>query len=88
MPNDVASIRAHYVEVRRARLAYIGWRAACHRTRTNRAGNPAEGGVALKGGDLPVQGSTPCPTSEAGDSSASASTVKGTSQCAAIAPQS
>lgn len=88
MDRDVASIRAHYAEVRRARLAYIRWRAACHRTRTHRAGNPAEGGVALKGGNLPDPSSTPCPTTEAGDSPASEPTVKGTSQCAAIVARS
>jgi hypothetical protein len=84
MNRDVASIRAHYAEVRHARLAYIRWRAQVHRTRHHRAGNPAARGVALKGGDLPDPVSTPCPTTEAGDSSASALAVKGTSQCDAV----
>jgi hypothetical protein len=84
MPNDVASIRAHYVEVRRARLAYLRWRAERHRTRVRRAGNSAGGAVGVKGGDLPEPSSTPCPSTEAGDSPASEPPVKGTSQCAAI----
>ena len=84
MSSNVASIRSHYAEVRRARLAHIRRCAERHRTRHHRAGNPVARGVALKGGDLPDPSSTPCPTTEAGDSSASALTVKGTSQCAAV----
>ncbi len=88
MSSDITFMRAHYAEVRRARLAYIRWRAACHRTRTHRAGNPAESAVALKGGDLPEPSSTSCPSTEADHSSASEPTLKGTSQCAAIVPLS
>ncbi len=84
MKGDVASIRAHYIEVRRARLAYIRWRAQLHCTRMRRAGNPAVGEVVMKGGDLPESNSTPCPSTGADNSSASVLTMKGMSECDVI----
>jgi hypothetical protein len=65
MGNDIASIRAHYAEVRCARQAYIRWRADLHRTRMRRAGNPAAGGAAVKGGSLPNVDPTSSPTTGA-----------------------
>lgn len=53
MRSDVASIRAHYAEVRRARQAYFRWCAHVHSSRMRRAGNPAAGVVVVKGGGPP-----------------------------------